>query len=355
MLSIKPSDDPPDLAAPGDEAVLTGEGESVAPAVPAPLWRRLFSKPVVGLDIGTSMMKAVVLERRRDGLALKRIAYAETPPGALTNGVLTDSVAVSEHLRALFKDYRIRTRRIAVAAGGEKVLCQTERLRWASPEERLALIEQSVASTVTYPIEGAAVAFEELEKPGEKEGVLFWASAPLDRVDWLRETVSLAGCQPAIVDMEACALANAVVYNYQPEPDTASVLVHFGARKFVIGLLIGDRLDYARSAQVPGQRPGERRVCFSDRVLSLVDGFWDALGQRAKPLPLGRLFVSGGPVEVSAIGEALHSKTGLLVTRVDPFRRISCPPEVDSGQLTADGSSTFSVAVGLALRGFEEL
>jgi Tfp pilus assembly PilM family ATPase len=355
MLSIKPSDDPPDLAVPANEAALSGQSEGVAPAVRAPLWRRMFSKPVVGLDIGTSMMKAVVLERRRDGLALKRIACAETPPAALTNGVLSDSVAVSERLRALFNDYRIRATRIAVATGGEKVLCQTERLAWTSPEERLALIEQSVASTITYPIEGAAVAFEELEKAAGTEGVLFWVSAPLDHVDWLRETVSLSGRQAAIVDTEACALANAVAYNYQPAPNTASVLMHIGARKLVMGLLLGDRLDYARSAPIAAQRPGERPVSFSDRVLGLVDSYWDALSQRAKPLALGRLFVSGGPAEVSVIGEALHAQTGLAVTQVDPFRRISCPAAVDSGQLANEGRSTFAIAVGLALRAFEEL
>ncbi len=355
MLSIKPSDDPPDLAVPANEAALSGASEGVAPAVRAPLWRRMFSKPVVGLDIGTSMMKAVVLERRRDGLALKRIACAETPAAALTNGVLSDSVAVSERLRELFNDCRIRATRVAVATGGEKVLCQTERLDWTSPEERLALIEQSVASTITYPIEGAAVAFEELEKTAGTEGVLFWVSAPLDHVDWLRETVSLSGRQAAIVDTEACALANAVAFNYQPAPHTASVLVHVGARKLVMGLLLGDRLDYARSAPIAAQRPGERPVSFSDRVLGLVDSYWDGLTQRAKPLMLGRLFVSGGPPEVGVIGEALHAQTGLAVTQVDPFRRISCPAEVGSGQPAIDGRSTFVIAAGLALRAFEEL
>ncbi len=355
MLSLKPSDDSQDLDLSVKEASTSAGSQDLAPPKRAPLWKRFFSKPVVGLDIGTSMIKAVVLERRNDGLALKRIGYAETPRGALTNGVLTDSVAVSEQLRLLFTDYGIRTRRIAVGTGGEKVLCQTERLGWRSPEERLALIEQSVASTIPYPIERAAVAFEEMEQPGEGDGVLFWASAPLDHVDWLRETVALSGRLPAIVDMEACALANAIVYNYQPAADAASVLLHVGTRKVIAGLLRGDRLDYGRCAPIPGQRPGERLVSFTDRVLGSIDSFWDALNQRAKPLRLQRLFISGGPLEVAGIGEALHSRYGLGVTEVDPFRRISCSTQVDSGALSADEGSTFSVAVGLALRAFEEL
>lgn len=354
MLSLKPSDDPRDLAVPETDVSPIGESPDLTPAKQPSFWTRIFSKPVVGLDIGTGMMKAVVLERRSGGLALKRIAYAETPQGALTNGVLTDSVAVSEALRTLFADYRIRARRVAVASGGEKVLCQTEKLGWASPEERLALIQQSVASTIEYPVERAAVAFEELEKPGEEDGVLFWVSAPLDGVDWLRETVTLAGRRPVIVDTEACALANAVVYNYQPEPDTASVLLHLGAQKVVVGLLRGDRLDYGRTARIPNHRP-EHLASFSERVLGVMGGLWDPLCLRARPLLLKHLFVSGGPVELAGVGEVLSARHGLAVTQVDPFRRISCSAAADPGELAADGGSTFSVAVGLALRAFEEL
>ena len=357
MLSLKPVDEPADTTAfERDPSATAEETQTSAPGKGRRLWPTLISRPVVGLDIGTCMIKAVVLKRRKGGIAVSRVAYTGTPREALTNGELTDSIIISDRLRSLFSDYSIRTRRVALATGGERTLCQTEKLGWTSQEERLALIEQSAASTIPYPIAGAAIAFEEFEPSGEQDGLLFWASAPVDRVDWLRETVVLAGRLPTIVDNEACALANAVLYNYEPDPGSASLLLHVGARHIVVGLLRGNRLDFARNTRIARQRPGGRPIApLADRVILSLEQFSDTLSQRAKPLHLKQAYLSGGPTEIMQIGDLLHSRLGLLVTKVDPFRRIAHPSEPEFVELIEDAASTFTVAVGLALRAFEEL
>ena len=356
MLSLKPTDDSEEVVIlEPEQATPRGQSKGAVSSAGRRFWSKLTTSPVVGLDIGTSMLTAVVLHRVGNTLELGRIAHASTPQEALTNGVLTDSVAVSEHVRSLFKDYQIRSKRVAVSTGGDKVLCQTERLGWNSPEERLALIEQTVASTISYPFASAAVSFEEIEKAAEGDGVLFWASAPMDQVDWLRETVVLAGKRPAIVDTEACALANTVIYNYRPEPTTASVVLHVGVQKIVIGLLVGERLEYARSSRLSRVGPDQVVIPFSERIVRAIDGFWETIQQRAKPLELKQIYLSGGPVQVEKLGEVVHSRSGLPVIEVNPFRKIDCSPATEAGKLAQEGGSTFTVAVGLALRGFENL
>lgn len=356
MLSLKPTDDSEEaITLEPEQAASRPQSKGSVSSAGQRFWSKLTTSPTVGLDIGTSMMKAVVLHRVGNKLELGRIAHASTPQEALTSGVLTDSVTVSEHVRSLFKDYRIRSKRVAVSTGGDKVLCQTERLGWSTPEERLALIEQSVASTISYPFASAAVSFEEIEQADEGDGVLFWASAPMDQVDWLRETVVLAGKRPAIVDPEACALANAVIYNYRPEPTTASVLLHVGVQKVVIGLLIGKRLEFARSSRFSRVGSNQLVIPFSERITRAMDAFWETIQQRAKPLDLQQIYLSGGPVQSEKIGEVVHTHSSLPVIEVNPFRKIEFSPTTEVGKLAQEGGSTFTVAVGLALRGFENL
>ena len=355
-LSLKPADDSEEVVVLDPEPPPpSSQNRGSLSSVGRRIWSRLSGVSIAGLDIGTSTLKAVVLHRAGDRIELGRIGYASTPQEALTSNVLTDSVAVSEHIRSLFKDYQIRAKRVTVATGSEKVLCQTERLGWSSPEERLALIEQSVASTIPYPFASAAVSFEEVDKPETGDGVLFWASAPMDHVDWLRETVVLAGKKPVIADTEACALANTVIYNYRPESTAASVLLHIGVQKIVIGLLVGERLEYARSVRLSRAGADEAVVPFPDRVRRGMDRFWDTIEQRAKPLDLRQVYLSGGPVQVEKLGEAVHSQSGLPVIEVNPFREIEYSTATAAGKLAREGGSTFAVAVGLALRGFEDL
>ena len=47
--------------------------------------------------------------------------------------------------------------------------------------------------------------------------------------------------------------------------------------------------------------------------------------------------------------------SGLAVEELNPFRAISVSPETESGRVAREHGPTLAVAVGLALRGFEDL
>ena len=55
-----------------------------------------FRPPIVGLDIGSSAVKAVVLKRGRGGWSLVAAGEAPMPEGSLQDGTATEPTAVSE-------------------------------------------------------------------------------------------------------------------------------------------------------------------------------------------------------------------------------------------------------------------
>ena len=94
---------------------------------------------------------------------------------------------------------------------------------------------------------------------------------------------------------------------------------------------------------------------FPERVAAALEGFWTSLEKTAEPHEIGRIYLSGGGAREKAMGEYLAQRFGLPVQELDPFRTVSYSPSSDAGRLIQEHAPAFTVAVGLALRSFEDL
>ena len=317
-------------------------------------WPPRRSRSVVGLDIGSSRLKAVVLRRRKGTIVLDRAALVEVPEAAVKHGALTDGVLVSGEIRALAGDHRIKTRHVAVAVGGSQVYCQADPLPDDGGDWR-AQIESIAEPIVPYSIERAALDYSRLEADSDDSSSVLWVSAPMERVDWIRETLALAGKVPTLVDVEPCALANAWIYNYQPQRNDVSVLLHIGARRLTLALVRGEAMLYARGTNLPREWPSAESGGLPEQVLTVVNPQWESLTERAHPLALDTLYLSGGAARTDRLAETLQTRAGLRVVEMDAFRRISYVPNSEAGQIVVNHGPSLAVAVGLALRSFDDL
>ena len=250
---------------------------------------------LLGLDIGSTTIKAVLLHRPYGRITLKQAAIAPTPRDAVTDGTLTGGIEVASQLSRLFTDFRIRARQVAVAAGGDKVYCQCDSV---SNKDGLGLeemVRRAAAKAPPFPVENALLDYQPVgaDLDGASLEVL-WVSTAVEQVEWLRETVVLAGKNPALVDVQACALANA----FAPQPRTGRELT---LRSVTRRRPPPDRLSHARAnaplcptcsrRQAPNDPWAEQfvraRYCPSGRVLAAAypDG---GSGSLAVYLPLRR-------------------------------------------------------------------
>src|SRR5262245_27161358 len=81
-----------------------------------------FRPPTVGLDIGSSAVKAVVLRRGRAGWSLVAAGEAPLPMGSVQGGSAAEPAAVSEAVSGLFDSLRLRRARVAAALSGHAVI-----------------------------------------------------------------------------------------------------------------------------------------------------------------------------------------------------------------------------------------
>src|SRR5262245_8658567 len=81
-----------------------------------------FRPQVVGLDIGSSAVKAVVLKNGRNGWALGAAGEAPMPEGSLQDGAASSPEQVAEAVDTVLESLRIRRAHVAAALSGHAVI-----------------------------------------------------------------------------------------------------------------------------------------------------------------------------------------------------------------------------------------
>ena len=73
------------------------------------------SKSIVGLDIGSSSVKAVELAVKPKGIDLLHMGVAKLPPEAIVQGAFLNSAAITEAIREAVSSAGIRSKMVATA------------------------------------------------------------------------------------------------------------------------------------------------------------------------------------------------------------------------------------------------
>lgn len=311
------------------------------------------SKELLGVDFGSSLIKAVLLSRAEGEIALQHALVAATPPGVVTSGELTDALTVGRTLRTVCKDQHLKARQVAVAVAGEKVYAQLETLPRDLEGGLDEFVQDAMMKVVPYSIDRAAFDFERLSEGEGPSREVLWVSTGSEQVEWVREAVTLAGKTPAVVDAQACALANAYVFAYRPSKDETVALLHIGPRVMTMALVRGSMLLSSRDAVLSREPSASGSV--KEAAIGELEQRWDSLLHHATPRAPSKIYVSGGAAQSDELRDALQEFSGLAVEKLNPFQTMTLPPDSESGRNAAEHGPVFAVAVGLALRGFDDL
>ena len=314
----------------------------------APSWWPTRKRACVGIDLGTAAMKAVELERTEGEVALVSAAVAGTPAGALTEGALTDGIAVADGLKAMLNDNEIRSRKAAAGVGGDRVLCQSDRVRGSDLE---TFVRNKASENLSYSLEAACIGWQPVESM--IEGAVLWTAAPVEQIDWARATSSLAGRRANWIAPEVCALANVYAYGYEPSGRNAVLMLHVGARRLLAAALRGWAVAYSRDVSLsrPGSIPEEK---LPERVIQAIEPLLDPLTASIRPHEFELILLSGGASRSEALAAALRERAGIEVDMLDPFRKIGYSPASGLGRSVAEHGPSLAVAAGLALTGLGE-
>lgn len=161
----------------------------------------------LGIDIGTTRLRVVEVERASQGTRIRAVAVREISSGSSSSGALLDP----EYIAALIEDglaeLRTAQRRCVCAIGEPDALLRPLAFPKMTGMERERAARFEAQRFVEYPVEEAIVRIHPIDAAAG-----LWAlgiarsSAIVTRMAALRA----AGLKPVAIDHEACALARAL-------------------------------------------------------------------------------------------------------------------------------------------------
>ena len=345
------------------------------------------TKPLVGLDIGSSSLKAVELIKIKKNFQLSGFACEPISPDAVVDGAIMDFLPIAETIKTSFVGAKFKAKGVATGVSGHSVIVKRVVIPATTAEEVQASIqidaEQYIPFDISevnldYQIVGPTMATDD----AGMEVVL--VAAKKDKIQNHTNVITLAGRTPEVVDIDAFALQNAFEANYKVGPDAAVALLNIGASLMNINITKGGMPLFIRDVSVGGNQytdilQKELQLSFqeaedlklgrtggtetemvqpllesiTEMLIMEVQKTFDFFRETYPSETISRVLLSGGTCRMSGLAEKIQATFGYSTEILDPFKAIAIGPKVNLGKLASLGPA-LTVAVGLALRGFDQ-
>src|ERR687889_1201015 len=210
-------------------------------------------KNLVGLDIGSSAVKAVELGKKGTALQLLNLGFENLQTDTIVDGQIMELNNVSNVIANIFNEHTIKTHRVAAGVSGHSVIVKNIVLPQMSQEELQESFSWHAEEHIPFDIADVNLDYELTSKSSESLHVLM-AACKSEKINNVKQAIQLAGKQPVIIDVDAFALQNCYEVNYQPRVGEIVALLNIGAATMNINILNGTRSIFARDASVGGSQ-----------------------------------------------------------------------------------------------------
>src|SRR5215475_13718412 len=216
------------------------------------------NKPLVGLDIGSSSIKAVELVKSKQGYQLTGFAYESLGPDAVVDGAIMDGRGVAESIKRTFMLGRFKPKTVATGVSGHSVIVKRVVVPATTPSEVETSIQLDAEQYIPFDITEVNLDYQVVGPgvtPAEEAGMeVVLVAAKKDKIQNHTNVITLAGKDPEIVDIDAFALQNVFEANYSVSPNTTVALLNIGASLMNINITKGGMPLFIRDVSVGGHQ-----------------------------------------------------------------------------------------------------
>ena len=344
-------------------------------------------KNLVGVDIGSSSIKAVELQKKGNSFHLVNLGFENLSPDTVVDGQIMELNNVSNVITNIFAEHQIKTTRVAAGVSGHSVIVKNIVLPQMSEDELRESFSWHAEEHIPFDISDVNLDYQVTSSSADALNVLL-AACKSDKIANVKQAIQLAGKQPAVIDVDTFALQNCYEVNYQPKPGEIVALLNIGASTMNINIMNGTRSIFARDASVGGGQytsllQKELGLTF-EQAEAVKRGYPLPEGVEARPIQpiietvsdilaleirktmdfyrataedseeaIQKILIAGGSSKLPGLPDYLAKRFEIPVELFDPFRQI----EVDGRKFDPDYMKEIvpdmAIAVGLALRGVE--
>ena len=356
------------------------------------VWWKKKATVIAGIDIGSSSVKVVELGRKGKSLELLSAGVAELEGGAIVDGEIRNTRAVANVVAKLLEDRGVAAHDAATSVAGNAVIVK----RIVTPEaEGEALTEGVLAEAqrqlssgiselnIDYQVLGPGTAPKTVD--------VMLVAARRETVGQRAEVLASAGRHPVLVDVDAFAIQNAFETAYQPAAGKTVALFNLGASLINMNVVrdgvplftrdIAADAQYTAALQkslnvsaseAEALKKGRDGAAVTETFLGSIDAareaFLDSLASEVHQTlsylhqmagsttssDVDAAYVSGGVASLPGLCDRLQRELNAPVEVLNPLRGMRTSESTLDEEHLAEISPRLAVAVGLALRSFDE-
>jgi type IV pilus assembly protein PilM len=342
---------------------------------------------MVGIDIGSHSIKAVLLSEIENGFRLEALAIEPMPKGAMSERAIQDIEAIGNIITKLKRKLPKSLKSAAVAVSGQTVITKVIFMDVSLTDAELeSQIEIEADSLIPYPLDEVSLDFERLstnEADPSKMNVLL-SAARTESIEARVGALEVADLEAKVVDVESYALSRSMDIYYQQLPTDAFnkcvAVVDIGAVLMLVSVVQGGETIYTRDQVFGGDQYTNSIVAYYNK------GFDEAeIGKTSGDLPPNYTFevlapfqtsllqqvrravqmflttsgkdqidyivLTGGTAMINGLDRLLIEELGIHSVVAEPFVNMEVAPKVDRNVMKRHRTQ-FAIATGLALRSF---
>jgi type IV pilus assembly protein PilM len=339
---------------------------------------------VVGLDIGTSAVRAAELEFGSGQPKLVAFGQVGLPPGAITDGEVQDIPAVADAIRRLWHNGRFVSHSVVVGIAGLRVITRELDLPWVPDGEVESAVRFQSEEVIPFPVDKTILSTQLLGDQKADDGTVtrrvLVAAAHRELVDGVVAAVEQAGLNVQGVDLVSSALVRALADSDRPS-DEPEAIVSVGAGLTVVVVHQEGRPQFVRTIGTGGGEATAAIAAALDlpqadaEAIKLRLGSGSAQAQAAEQAvqasiqglvgeirssiqyfaslsgraPIVRVLITGGGSLLRGLVPQLQAQVRIPVQAVSPLARLDVTALDLDAEQAASIDPVLAAPIGLAL------
>ncbi len=350
------------------------------------LWKKKTTM-MVGVDIGSHAVKAVLLSQGSDGYILEDYAIEPMVRGAVIDREIQDIEAVGSVIAKVRQKISMKAKDVAAAVSGQTVITKIIYMDVALSEDELASqIEIEADSLIPYPLDEVSLDFETLdvnESDPSKVNVLL-SAARTESIEARVAALEFGDFNTKIIDVESYAVSRSHDLCLSQLPDDAAdkmvAIVDIGATMTLFSATKAGKHVYSRDQMFGGEQYTRSIVSYYNKsfedaeaakitndlppnyTFEVLAPFHTVLMQQIRRAiqmfltfsgvdKVDYLVVSGGSAAIEGVDKLLTDELGIHTVIANPFNNMEVAESIDEEEI-AKVAPQLMVATGLALRSF---
>ncbi|MCL1038992.1 pilus assembly protein PilM [Shewanella submarina] len=352
----------------------------------AKLWKRQ-APQMVGIDIGSHDVKAMLLGQTADGYKIEGFASVPVKKGAVNDHDIRDSDAVVESLRQISKQLPRGVKFASVAVSGSAVITKVIYMDASLSEAEMeAQIEIEADNLIPYSLDEVSIDFEtqRVNSTDPSKVDVLLSACRTEIIDARVDALDAITLEAKVVDVEGYALGRSaqLIYGQLPEGAENKVIAlvdiganittfavvdngetvfvreqAFGGEQFTQSILsfYGMSYEQAEKAKVSGDLPRnymfEVLAPFQTQLVQQIKRTLQIYCTSSDQDKVDYIVLCGGTSLLEGMANLLTNELGTLTMVANPFQGCLHADEVVMNNLSQD-ISKYMVACGLALRSY---